>query len=118
MEIIAPTGQRRRFIVNSMVDGDWPDWYPFEGEEIGFQAPSDKGGVYCIADSRENLVYVGKAESFLERLAEHENGSSDQSECIRNSGGKFFRFIVIENTEERESFEGVLLQLVPTPCND
>ena len=116
--IIALPSQLRRSIVNSMGDDNWSDWYPFEGDEIGFQAPSDEGGVYCIADSRENVVYVGRAESLLERLAEHESGSSDQSACIRNSGGKFFRFMVIKNFEERESFEGMLLRQVSTPCND
>ena len=104
-------------MVNDMGDEDWSDWYPFEGYEIGFRAPSDQGGVYCIADSKEKLVYVGMAESLLERLADHESGSSDQSACIRNSGGKFFRFIVIEDAEERESFEAAQLRLVPTPCN-
>ena len=118
MGIIALTGQLKRFMVNSMGDGNWSDWYPFEGDEIGFQAPSDEGGVYCIADSRGSRVYVGRAESLLERLAEHASGSSDQSACIRDSGGKVFRFMVIEDSEERESFEGMLLRQGPTPCND
>ncbi len=100
-----------------MREGNWSDWYPFEGNEIGFRAPSDEGGVYCIADSGKNSVYVGRAESLLERLAEHQRGSSDQSACIRDSGGKLFRFMVIEDPEERESIEGVLIRLDPTPCN-
>ena len=95
----------------TMSENNWSDWYPFEGYEIGWQAPSDKGGVYYIADSAKNPVYVGKAESLLERLAEHEKGSSDQSACIRDNGGKFFRFMVIEDLAKRKSVEGVLREM-------
>ena len=95
----------------------WSPWYPFEGYDIGFYAPLDKGGVYCIADSGKNPVYVGMTKSLQERLGEHRSGSSDQSECIRAEGGEQFRFLVIENTASRESVEALLLGLRPTPCN-
>ena len=58
--------------MNSIGEGDWSDWYAFDGDGIGFQAPSDKGGVRRIADSGENPVYVGRSESLLERLTEHQ----------------------------------------------
>ena len=100
-----------------MADENWSEWFPFEGYEIGWHAPSDLGGVYQIADGEENVVYIGMTESLLERLGEHESGSSDQAACIRDAGGKQFRFLVIEDSKERETVEGVLRNLVHTPCN-
>ncbi len=100
-----------------MAEANWSDWYDFEGYEIGFNTPSDKGGVYCIGNLEKAPVYIGRTESLLERLKQHERGHSDQSACIRARGGMYFRFCVIEDPEERETFEGVLLHLAPTPCN-
>ena len=100
-----------------MAEENWSDWHPFEGHDIGWHAPSDLGGVYEIADEEANVVYIGMAESLLERLGEHASGSSDQAACIREAGGKQFRFLVIEDSKERETFEGVLLNLVDPPCN-
>ena len=93
----------------------WSPWFPFGGNDIGCHAPSDKGGVYCIADSGEKPVYVGMAESLHARLAAHQRGSSDQSECIRDEGGMQFRFVVIENPAERERFEAMLREMDPPP---
>jgi len=62
--------------VNSISSGDWSEWYPFERVDIGFNAPSDEGGVSCIGDSSKDVVYIGRAESLLERLREHETASS------------------------------------------
>ena len=52
----------------------WSAWYPFKGYAIGFHAPSDKGGVYCIADAGENPVYVGMAKNLLKALGRAPEG--------------------------------------------
>ena len=95
----------------------WADWHSFDEFTIAFYTRSGEGGVYCIADGRKDPVYVGSTKSLSRRLLDHCRGVSDQSSCILNSGAKFFRSIVIEDPEERKTFEAMLLELGDTPCN-
>ena len=90
------------------------EWYGFHSPPFWINAP-DEAGVYWIRDGEENVIYVGKADSILDRLARH---LEDSSHCMHRYSGLAFSFLEIPNRTERDQREKSLIRRFRPPCNE
>lgn len=88
--------------------------YP-EGDEYGFKESwpfLNDGGVYLILDENKNVIYVGKADKFGQRLSGHFRAGS-MGECIIYSQQWWTnqpRYIINVKVPEDRKYENLSLE--------
>ena len=101
------------------------DAFYFNKESIEANAPV-LAGVYVIFSGTlnskreivpESYIYIGEAKNIQERLLQHHDGESDQSECIWNNESTHFMYTEIADDNDRLEFEKGLIDQFGTVCN-
>ena len=73
-------------------------WWPLDARIVGQVVPERVGGVYLIADAKEEVIYAGESRRLRDALLEHAEGKSEQAACLRSHGADRFTFTVIRAT--------------------
>ena len=77
-------------------------WFPFTARVVEKFVPERFGGVYLIADAKEEVLYAGESGRLRDALLEHAQGASEQAACLRSHAADRFMFTVIRATRPRQ----------------
>lgn len=91
---------------------------PYDFTLSGINGIGQLPGVYGITNGDPKWIYIGEAESLRDRLKEHYNRQSDQSNCIwKYTPKKFYCEVVNGGEVARKKRETELIKEYDPNCN-
>ncbi len=89
--------------------------YPYNETSIRANAPA-RSGVYVI-DSASAWIYVGESANIEDRLIDHHDGHSTQSDCIDRWDPATFDYELVSGRDARRQRQDELIETFKPKCN-